>query len=122
MGWLFMIYEPLKNKKQKMEKDILKLTDKSINDKSEFYQGFKKGLDDSFTLFASYVDLFNRYKNNVKLLMNEQKDIWLKFVKYYETQSDMNTSNYLTKYNNWLFDYIFHDVNNMDSDNFLSFL
>jgi len=109
-----MICEPLKNKKQKMEKDILKSTDKS-----EFYLGFKKGVDDSFIVFASYVDLFKRYKNNVKLLMNEQKDVWLKFVQYYETQSDMNTSNYLSKYNNWLFDYIFYDVNNMDSDDFL---
>lgn len=117
-----MLYEPLKNKKQKMEKDILKSNDKNINDKSDFYQGFKKGVDDSFILFASYIDLFKRYKDNVKLLMNEQKDIWEKFVKYYETQSDMNTSNYLSKYNNWLFDYMFHDVNSMDSDNFLSFL
>lgn len=117
-----MIYEPLKNKKQKMEKDILKSNDNSINDKSEFYQGFKKGVDDSFILFASYIDLFKRYKNNVKLLMNEQRDVWQKFVKYYENQSDMSKANYLSKYNNWLFDYIFHDVNNMDSDNFLSIL
>jgi hypothetical protein len=115
-----MICEPLKNKKQKMEKDILKSTDKTINDKSEFYLGFKKGVDDSFVIFASYVDLFKRYKNNVKLLMNEQKEVWLKFVQYYENQSDMNTLNYLSKYNNWLFDYIFNDVSDMDSDNFLS--
>jgi hypothetical protein len=115
-----MICEPLKNKKQKMEKDILKSTGKNINDKSEFYLGFKKGVDDSFNVFASHVDLFKRYKNNVKLLMNEQRDVWLKFVKYYETQSDVNTSNYLSKYNNWLFDYIFHDVNNTDPDDFLS--
>ena len=114
-----MICEPLKNKKQKMEKDILKSTDKTINDKSEFYLGFKKGIDDSFVIFASYIDLFKRYKNNVKLLMNEQKEIWLKFVQYYENQSDMTTSNYLSKYNNWLFDYIFNNVNDLDSDNFL---
>ncbi|UCB59155.1 MAG: hypothetical protein JSV67_02325, partial [Thermoplasmatales archaeon] len=94
--------------------------DKTINDKSEFYLGFKKGVDDSFVIFASYVDLFKRYKNNVKLLMNEQKEVWLKFVQYYETQSDMNTLNYLSKYNNWLFNYIFNDVSDMDFDNFLS--
>ena len=81
-----MICEPLKNKKQKMEKDILKSTDKRINDKSEFYLGFKKGVDDSFIVFASYVDLFKRYKNNVKLLMNEQKEVWLKFIQYYEAR------------------------------------
>jgi len=115
-----MICEPLKNKKHKMEKDILKSTDKSINDKSDFYLGFKKGVDDSFIVFASYVDLFKRYKNNVKLLMNEQKDVWLKFVQYYETQSDINNSDYLGKYNNWLFDYIFYDVDDIDSEGFLS--
>ena len=112
--------EPLKNKKQKMIKDILKSSDKNINDKSEYYLGFKKGVDDSFDTFASFIDLFKRYKNNVKLLMNEQKDVWLKFVQYYENQQDNNTSNYLSKYNNWLFDYIFYDINNMNPDDFLS--
>ena len=33
--------------------------------------------------------------------------------KYYEAQKDTDKSNYLNKYNNWLFDYIFHDVNNL---------
>ena len=111
--------EPLKDKKQKMIKDILKSTDDE-NDENEFYLGFKKGVDDSFNTFASLVDLFKRYKNNVKLLMNEQKDVWKKFVKYYETQSDMNKSDYLNKYNSWLFDYIFYDINNLDSNVFLS--
>lgn len=111
--------EPLKNKKEKMKQDILKSTKKSINDKSEFYLGFKKGVDDSFNEFASYVDLFKRYKNNVKLLMNEQKDVWLKFTQYYETQQDTNTTNYLSKYNNWLFDYIFYDSNDNDPNDFL---
>ncbi len=112
--------EPLKDKKQKIIKDVLKSADNKIDDKSEFYLGFKKGVNDSFNVFASYVDLFKKYKNNVKLLMNEQKDVWLKFVKYYETQSDSNTSNYLVRYNNWLFEYIFHDINNMNTNDFLS--
>ena len=112
--------EPLKDKKQKIMKDFLKSTDNDINDKSEFYLGFKKGVDNSFNTFASFIDLFKRYKNNVKLLMNEQKDVWLKFVKYYETQSDTNTSNYLIRYNEWLFDYIFNDINNMNPNDFLS--
>ena len=112
--------EPLKDKKQKIIKDILNSTDNNVNDESEFYLGFKKGVDDSFNTFASFVDLFKRYKNNVKLLMDEQKDVWKKFVKYYETQSDKNKSNYLNKYNNWLFDYIFYNINNLDSNDFLS--
>ena len=112
--------EPLKDKKQKMMKDVLKSTDNNINDESEFYVGFKKGVNDSFNTFASFADLFKRYKNNVKLLMNEQKDVWLKFVKYYETQTDTNKSNYLNIYNNWLFEYIFHDINDMNPNDFLS--
>ena len=112
--------EPLKNKKQKLKKDFLNNVDKKINEKNEFYLGFEKGIDDSFELFASFIKLYMRYKNNVKLLMNEQKDIWLKFVKYYETQSDTNTSNYLSRYNNWLFNYIFYDINNENFDDFFS--
>jgi len=115
-----MIFEPLKNKKQKMMKDVETTTYKNSKEQSEFYSGFKKGVDDSFNTFAYYVDFFKRYKNNVKLLMNEQKDIWLKFVKYYETQSDTNTSNYLSRYNNWLFNYIFYDINNENFDDFFS--
>ena len=112
--------EPLKDKKQKMMKNVLTSTDNNINDESEFYLGFKKGVNDSFNIFASFVDLFKKYKNNVKLLMNEQKDVWLKFVQYYETQSDTNPSNYLNRYNNWLFEYIFYDINNMNPNDFLS--
>ena len=100
-----------------MKKDILTSTDHK--DGKEFYKGFERGVDDSFNVFVSYVDLFKRYKNNVKLLMDEQKDVWLKFVQYYETQKDIDKSNYLSRYNSWLFDYIFCDVNEKDPDDFL---
>lgn len=112
--------EPLKEKKQKMMNDLLKSADKKIDDKSEYYFGFKKGVDDSFDVFASSVDLYNKYKNNVKLLMNEQKEVWLKFVKYYDSQSDKSKSNYLSKYNNWLFNYIFHNINNLSENDLFS--
>ena len=115
-----MLCEPLKNKKQKMIKEVVLSPDKNKNNENEFYLGFKKGVDDSFNVFTSYVDLFKRYKNNVKLLMNEQKDVWLKFVQYYETLSDTNTTNYLSKYNDWLFNYIFYDTDNESIDNFLN--
>jgi len=111
-----MIYKPLKNKKDEMIKDFMTSNDK----KNDFCLGFKKGVDDSFNVFSSYIYFFKKYKNNVKLLMDEQKDIWLKFVKYYENKHDTNASNYLSRYNNWLFDYIFSDINNVDSDDFLS--
>jgi hypothetical protein len=101
-------------------KDLLTETDNNLTDKSEFYLGFKKGVNDSFEIFTNFVDLFKRYKNNVKLLMNEQKDVWLKFVQFYEKQSDTNKSNYLSIYNNWLFEFIFHDINNMNLNSFLN--
>jgi len=112
--------EPLKNKKQKMLKDVLSPKDNNFNDESEFYLGFKKGVNDSFNTFASFVELFKKYKDNVKLLMIEQKDVWLKFVQYYETQSDTNKSHYINIYNNWLFEYIFYDINDMTPNDFLS--
>jgi hypothetical protein len=115
-----MKFESLINKKQKMKKDILKSKNKIINDKSEFYLGFKKGVDDSFVEFVSFIDFFKRYKNNVKLLMDEQKKIWLQFIQYYETQKDNKASNYLGRYNNWLFEYIFYGINENNSDDFLS--
>lgn len=115
-----MKFESLKNKKEKIIKDALKSNNKNINDKNEFILGFNKGVDDSFNAFASLVDYFKKYKNNVKLLMTEQKDVWLEFVQYYENQSDNNPSNYLSKYNNWLFDYVFHNINDANPDDFLS--
>jgi hypothetical protein len=111
-----MKYEPLKNKKQKMKKDNLSFKNKKDSNRDDFYMGFEKGVDNSFDLFASFIELYKRYKNDVKLLMNEQKNIWSKWVKYYEKKSDIDTSNYLENYNNWLFDYIFSDVNEESSE------
>ena len=112
--------EPLRNKKQKMKKDILASKDYSNKEKKEFILGFEKGVDDSFDVFASFFDVYKRYKNDLKLLMNEQNHVWSKWVQYYEAQTDIKTSNYLSRYNDWLFDYIFYDVNNTKPDDFLS--
>jgi len=110
-----MKYEPLKNRKEQLKKDLLK--DKK-NEENNFHNGFKKGVDDSFSLFESYINLYKKYKNDIKLLMNEQKNIWSKWVKYYEKQSKVNSSDYLNIYNEWLFNYVFSDINN-DSEGFL---
>ena len=112
--------EPLRNKKQEMKKDILASKDYDNKERKEFYLGFEKGIDDSFDVFASFFDLYKRYKNDLKLLMNEQKTVWLEWVKYYEAQTDINKSNYFSRYNDWLFNYIFYDVNSTKSDDFLS--
>ncbi len=112
--------EPLRNKKEKMKKDILASKDYSNKERNELYLGFEKGVDDSFDVFASFFDVYKRYKNDLKLLMNEQNHVWSKWVQYYEAQTDIKTSNYLSRYNDWLFDYIFYDVNNTKPDDFLS--
>ena len=112
--------ESLIIKKQNIKKNLFKSKKKDVNDKSEFYLGFKKGVEDSFNEFNSIVDMFKRYKNNIKLLMNEQRDLWLKFTKYYDNQKNCNTSNYLSIYNNWLFNFIFEDINDIDSNELLS--
>jgi len=108
-----MRYESLKDKKQKM----IKNSQQSKNN-DEFYKGFEKGVDNSFELFYSFIDLYKKYKNDVKLLMKEQNNIWSKWVNYYEEQNKIDTTNYLENYNNWLFDYIFSDINEESSELF----
>lgn len=113
-----MKYEPLKEKKQKLKKNGISSKKQNSTDINDFRQGFEKGIDDSFDLFASFINLYKKYKNDVKLLMNEQKDVWSKWVKYYEVQSNVDNSNFINKYNEWLFDYIFSNINE-ESDGFL---
>ena len=108
-----MKYESLRNKKQKIKKDGC--TSKQKNSDDKFYLGFVKGVDDSFEVFASYVEYYKGYKNDVKCLMNEQRNIWKEWVKFYEKQTDISKENYLDRYNNWLFDYIFSNISNDDS-------
>ena len=93
-----MILEPLKDKKQKMMKDVTISKDNNENEKNDYYLGFNKGVNDSFNEFASIIDLFKKYKNNVKLLMNEQKDAWLKFIKYYENLNRLSRRGYSTRF------------------------
>ena len=73
-----MKYEPLKDKKQQLKKD------KKCTDNPEFNTGFEKGVDHSFDLFATFIELYKKYKDDVKLLMKEQNIVWSNWVKYYE--------------------------------------
>ncbi|MFH1100598.1 MAG: hypothetical protein V1726_00980 [Methanobacteriota archaeon] len=114
--------EPYKNIKQKILKDILTSKNHSNKEKNEFYSGYEKGVDDSFDAFASYVDLYKHYKNDLKLLMNEQKHVWEQWVQYYEKQKDIDTTNYQSRYNDWLFEYIFYDTKKTKPDDFSSLL
>ena len=109
--------EPLKDKKQQLIKKC-SLKNKDKKTKKDFHEGFEKGVDDSFDLFANFIELYKRYKNDVKLLMNEQKNVWSKWVKHYENQSKVDSNDYLNLYNEWLFNFVFSDIKGED-DSFL---
>ena len=81
--------EPLKNKKV------------GVPDHTDVY------LEDSV---VSAVKFYKRYRNNIKRLLEEQKNVWKEFIVYYDSQQNMNKSDYIEKYNIWLFDYAFSDV------------
>lgn len=115
-----MKYGPLNNKKQKMKKDALKSTKHDIPSENKFYLGFEKGVDESFDLFASIVDSYKQYRDDVKLLMKEQRKVWTEWVDYYDNQSDIDVSNYLDRYNDWLFNYAFSNINGEKSDSLFS--
>ena len=109
-----MKYEPLKEKKQKIKKEFLKNRKKE----DEFFADFEKAVDECFNAFSSHVNMYNRYKDDVKLLMNEQKPVWKKWVEHCD-QKNIDKTDYIVCYNNWLFDYFFTDVNG-GSSSFLS--
>jgi len=111
-----MKYEPLKDKKQKIKKNINGSKECNNHNDKNFNQGFEKGISDSFDLFASTIEEFKRYKDNVKLLMKEQQTVWKKWVEYYNGKSDIDNSNYLNRYNNWLFEYTFSNINGEKTD------
>lgn len=111
-----MYFIPLDRKKLEIKQKLSNNSTK--NNKDDFNIGVQKGVDESFEFFAYTICLFKKYKNNVKLLMEEQKDVWLKWVKYYENHKDIKNSNYLETYNQWLFDYAFSNINNEKSSVF----
>ena len=101
-----MKLESLQQKKQQIEKQAPSFSKESKND--SFNEGFQKGVEASFNTFITLVDQYKRYKDEVKLLMDEQKPLWKEWVQYYEKRSDIPQSEYLVRYNTWLFDYLFY--------------
>jgi hypothetical protein len=75
-----MRYEPLRDKKQKIKKEGC--PGKQKNSENKFYLGFVKGVDESFEVFATYVEYYKEYKNDVKLKNKQifQKKIILKYI------------------------------------------
>ena len=105
-----MKLESLYQKRQQIEKQVLSLS--KVSAKNSFDEGFQKGVATSFETFTSLIDQYKRYKNEVKLLMEEQKSLWKEWVRYYEKQPDIDQSEYLVRYNAWLFDYLFRQRHN----------
>lgn len=103
-----MKYDQLLSKKKELN-DIINNSNKyKINEK--YFEGIKKGIFDSFELFNSTIEFYKKYKDNVKLLMNEQKKIWVEWVNYYNGQNGIDKKDYKNRYNKWLFDYIFSNL------------
>jgi len=104
-----MEIEPLTELKDKLKKDK--------NENTEYQKGFKTGIDTSFEVFCKYIDCYNKYYDDIKLLLKEEKNIWKKWINYYEKQKNINKDNLLKIYNKWLFNYFFK----VTSENDLSF-
>ena len=79
----------------------------SKNEENSFSNGYITGIEQSFFSFSSLIKKFQKYQNDVKLLMKDEKKIWKKWVSYYEQNSDISKNDYIGKYNAWLFDYLF---------------
>ena len=99
-----MKLEPLPEKKLKLTK---KASKKAKKENEDFENGYTTGIDNSFQVFSQLIHQYKRYKDDVKLLMNEQKQLWKAWVSLYEEQNNISQSEYLDMYNSWLFNYIF---------------
>ena len=101
-----MKFDQLMYKKKELNKMI-----NNSNNNEKYYEGLKKGVTESFNLFNSTISFYKEYKDDVKLLMKEQNKLWLKWVDYYNSQTSIDNSNYKNRYNKWLFDNIFSNIN-----------
>ena len=101
-----MALEPLSELKICLEKKSNSL---SKNEENSFSQGYKTGVEQSFFSFSKLVKKFEKYQNNVSLLMKEEKTIWKKWVSYYEQSPDISKHDYINKYNDWLFSFLFKE-------------
>jgi thymidylate synthase len=72
-------------------------------------------------VLSSAVQFYKRYRNNVSLLMKEQRKIWKQWIDFFETSTEGIQSQplrerhtamhaYLDAYNEWLFDISFSDI------------
>lgn len=94
-----MKIEPLREEINKLKKEI--------EEKKGYKRGFNEGVDASLKLFNRYVDFYDRYFDDINLLLKEEKKTWEKWISYYEKQKNINKDNLLKIYNKWLFNYFF---------------
>ena len=99
-----MKLEPLPQKKQQLSKQASKKVQKQQDD--SFSSGYIEGVKSSFETFSHLIHQYKRYKDDVKLLMEEQKPLWKSWVSYYEKKKNISQNDYLKQYNTWLFEYI----------------
>jgi len=97
----------MKSLKQRKEDLIQQIKKEKQSETNTYKDGVKKGITESFRSFSDLVTTYQKYQNNVKLLMNDEKQIWKKWVDYYEQQNNISKSDYMSSYNEWLFDYLF---------------
>jgi len=97
----------LKSLKERKEDLIQQVQKQKQSEKNSYEEGMTKGISESFHSFSDLVTTYLKYQNNVKLLMSEEKQIWKKWIQYYEQQSNISKSDYIPSYNIWLFDYLF---------------
>jgi hypothetical protein len=90
------------------KKELIHHVNKNHDPNKETYQeGMKRGIIDSFDSFSDLITQYFKYQNNVKLLMSNEKNIWQKWVNFYEKQSKISKSDYIREYNTWLFEFLF---------------
>ncbi|MEF8848978.1 MAG: hypothetical protein V5A68_07595 [Candidatus Thermoplasmatota archaeon] len=109
-----MNLKALKDKKKNIKKEIQE------KETGSYSKGFQAGIEKSFQIFEFYIKQYKRYKNNVKLLMKEEKKLWKKWVNYYEKHSNIKTEEYENRYNEWLFENLFSDINLTEEGNILT--
>lgn len=92
----------------KLKKELIN-SNSSIpqSEQDSYLQGYKIGINQSFNSFHKLISQFKKYQNNVKLLMKDENKIWKEWVSYYENQPNISKSDYIDKYNEWLFDFLF---------------
>ena len=98
--------QTLNSLKYDLEKKMINKSKENNN--NSFDDGVQKALQLSFENFTTLINQYLKYKDDIKLLMKEKNEAWKKWISYYENQNNISKSDFIERYNNWLFDYIFN--------------